>query len=204
MSVEICSGPVFFIHVETVSWKGLPQAVTLFILGQQDSRYFHLIHYPLLYYLCSAQWTSFIFINKDKFKLLKPTWGESSPSPQTNTCSLGTIAIWDSLWDVCQRPWALPPRYQSSPPPETCPDLTGCPLGLACPWWEPPRQMLSWQCVFLSILSIIMKIISVHLSISHTSRVLQVGFRSLLTRADRSCFSFSVVNETNCRWPVTR
>ena len=150
MFVEIRCGPVFFIRVENVSWKGLPQTVTLFILGQQDPRHFSLIHYPLLYYLYFAQWTSYIFINKDKFKSLKPSWGESqSLSPNRHTqpwhrCRLG-LAV-----GCLSASLALPPRFQSSPPPETCPDPTGCPWvwrihgekppGRCCPgsvWFSP-------------------------------------------------------------------
>ena len=186
--------PSVFICVENVSWKGLPQTVTLFILGQQDSRYFHLIHYPLLYYLYFAQWAGFIFMNKDTFKSLKPTWGESqslSPSRQAQPLGLaaGCLRPGSSPWTPGQ-PSAQPRRQQRVPTSQGAPWLGVPRAGAVLPVrFCPPSA--SWWGASLSVWA-------------SPAPVLRVEFRSLSTRADRSCFSFSIVSETNCRWPVTR
>lgn len=131
---------MFFIHVETVSWKGLPQAVTLFMLGAAGFQILSLdtLSTSVLFVLCSVN--QFYFINKDKFKSLKPTWGESSPSPQTNTRSLGHHCHLGLAVGCFVSVPGLYPRDTEQPSPKRCPDLTGVSPGLACPWWEPPGR----------------------------------------------------------------
>lgn len=156
----------------------------------------------VLFVLCSVN--QFYFINKDKFKSLKPTWGESSPSPQNqhmqpwHHCHLGLgCGMFVSVPGLYpQDTRAALPRNVSRP--------HRCPLGLALTVVRTPGRCCPGSVCLSPSWSVIMKIASCpseHLSQFH--KFFRWNSEAFLTRAD-ILFLFSVVNETNCRWPVTR